>query len=88
MTLVVCAAAISFPSVCCSFFSFVFLVEFREEYYQECGSKATPPVLSMRPSKLKLNEEKSKHARLSQQNGFGPSIFLQFAEAGKRHSKP
>jgi hypothetical protein len=42
----------------------------------------------MRPCKLKLNEEKSKHARLSQQNGFGPSIFLQFAEAGKRHSKP
>jgi hypothetical protein len=34
-----------------------------------------------------LNEEKSKHASLAQQNGFGPSIFSQDAEAGKRHSK-
>jgi hypothetical protein len=32
--------------------------------------------------KLKLNEEKSKHSGLAAQNGFWPSIFAQFAEAG------
>jgi hypothetical protein len=32
--------------------------------------------------KLKLNEEKSKHAGLAAQNSFWPSIFAQFAEAG------
>jgi hypothetical protein len=30
-----------------------------------------------------LDEEKSKHARLAQQNGFGTT----FLEAGKRHNK-
>jgi hypothetical protein len=34
-----------------------------------------------------LNEEKSKHANLAQQNGFGPSIFSQDAEAREKHSK-
>jgi hypothetical protein len=34
-----------------------------------------------------LDEEKSILARLAQQNGFWPSIFVQFAEAGKIHSK-
>jgi hypothetical protein len=38
--------------------------------------RATPPqVLSIRPSKLKFNEEKSKHAGLNQQNGFGPAVL-------------
>jgi hypothetical protein len=33
--------------------------------------RATPSqVLSIRPCKLKFNEEKSKHAGLKQQNGF------------------
>ncbi len=38
------------------------------------------------PCKLKLGEEKSKHAGLAQQNGFGPA-FVKFAEPGKRHNK-
>jgi hypothetical protein len=38
--------------------------------------------------KLKLAEEKWKHASLVEQNGFGPAFLTQFAEAGKRHSKP
>jgi hypothetical protein len=29
----------------------------------------------MWPCKLKLNEEKSKHASLAQQNGFGPAFL-------------
>jgi hypothetical protein len=33
-----------------------------------------------------LDEEKSTHAGLAKQNGFGPA-FLQSAEVGKRHSK-
>jgi len=44
-------------------------------------------VLSMVAWKLKLNEEKSKHAGLAAQNAFWPSIFAQFAEAGWRHSR-
>jgi hypothetical protein len=31
-----------------------------------------------------LNEEKSRHASLAQQNSFWPSIFAQFAEAVKK----
>jgi hypothetical protein len=38
--------------------------------------EATPPLLSMWPWKLKLNEEKSTHARLAPQIGFDPA-FLQ-----------
>jgi hypothetical protein len=38
---------------------------------------AAPPVLSVWPNKRKLDEEKSKHAGLVQQNGFGPAFFLQ-----------
>ncbi len=48
---------------------------------------ATPPVLNMWPWKLKLDEEKSNHAGLAQQIGFGPAFFAWFAESGKRHSK-
>jgi hypothetical protein len=40
--------------------------------------RATPPVLSIVLCKLKLDEEKSKHARLAQQQWFWPSIFAQF----------
>jgi hypothetical protein len=36
---------------------------------------------------IKLDEEKSKHASLVQQNSFSPAFFAQFAEAGKRHNK-
>ncbi len=36
--------------------------------------------------KIKLDEEKSKHAGLAQQNGFGPA-FVKFAEPGRRHNK-
>jgi hypothetical protein len=34
-----------------------------------------------------LDEEKSKHANLDQQNGFWRSSYAQFAEVGKRCSK-
>jgi hypothetical protein len=30
-----------------------------------------------------LDDKKSKHAALAQENGFGPTFFAQFAEAGK-----
>jgi hypothetical protein len=49
--------------------------------------RATPSVLIMWSCKLKLDEEKSKHASLAQQKWFWPNIFAQFAEAGKRPSK-
>ncbi len=32
-------------------------------------------VLSMWPNRIELDEEKSKHAVLAQQNGFGPAFF-------------
>jgi hypothetical protein len=35
-------------------------------------------VLNMSPCKLKLDEEKSKHAALAQQNGFGPTFLHKF----------
>jgi hypothetical protein len=35
---------------------------------------AAPPVLSIWPCKTKFDEEKLKHARLAQQNGFGPAF--------------
>jgi hypothetical protein len=39
--------------------------------------QATPSqVLSIRPCKFKFNKEKSKHAGLNQQNGFGPAVLL------------
>jgi hypothetical protein len=46
--------------------------------------RAAPQVLTVcGPSNKKLNEEKSKHIGLAQQNGFGPNIFPQDdAEAG------
>jgi hypothetical protein len=36
-----------------------------------------------------LDEEKSKHARLAQQNGFGTTFLhsTNIEEAGKRHNK-
>jgi hypothetical protein len=37
--------------------------------------RAAPLVHSMWPSKTKLDEEKSKHDSLAQQNGFGPAGF-------------
>jgi hypothetical protein len=46
--------------------------------------RVIPPVLSMWLSIWKLDEEKSKHARLAKQNGFGPK----FGEAGKCIAKP
>jgi hypothetical protein len=36
-----------------------------------------------KPSKLKLDEEKLKHAGLAQQNGFGPTVLREFAQVGK-----
>jgi hypothetical protein len=34
-----------------------------------------------------LDEKKSKHVGLVQQNGFGLALFLSVTEAGKLHSK-
>jgi hypothetical protein len=34
-----------------------------------------------------LDEEKSKHVGLAQQNGLGPTILHMMPEAGKRHNK-
>jgi hypothetical protein len=48
----------------------------------------TPPVLGSTSScKLKLDEEKSKYACFTQQNGFAPNIFTQFAEANQGSNK-
>jgi hypothetical protein len=40
-------------------------------------------VLSMWPSTLKPDEEKSTCAGLAQENDFSPAYFAQFAEAGE-----
>jgi hypothetical protein len=37
--------------------------------------------------KLKLDEEKSKHACWAQQNGFAPNIYTQFEEANQGSNK-
>jgi hypothetical protein len=50
--------------------------------------RATPPVLSTRPCKLKLNEEKSKHAGLAQQNYFGPAFLHSLQRLVKGKAKP
>jgi hypothetical protein len=47
---------------------------------------AASPVLSIWPNKRELDEEKSKHAGLVQQNGFGPAFFHRMG--GERHSRP
>jgi hypothetical protein len=48
--------------------------------------RATPMVFSMWPWKRKLDKEKSKHAGLAQQNGFGPALFAEDAKVGTRQS--
>jgi hypothetical protein len=45
-------------------------------------------VLSMGPCKLKLDEAKSKHAALAQQNGFGPSFLHIFLRLVNVTAKP
>jgi hypothetical protein len=53
-------------------------------------SKSNPQwsAICMWPCTLKLDEEKSKHAGLAEQNGLCPAVLQTFAEAGERHSKP
>ncbi len=53
------------------------------------GINASLVMLGMWTCKLKLDEKKSKHAGLAQQNGFGQNSFdaLLFAEAGKGTAK-
>ncbi len=41
-------------------------------------------VLNMWHVILKLNEEKSQHAGFVQQNGFGPAIFAELTQPGKK----
>ncbi len=38
--------------------------------------RSSPPVLSIRTCKSKLDEEKSKHVGLAEETGFGPSLHL------------
>jgi hypothetical protein len=42
----------------------------------------------MWPSKRKLDEEKSKHASLAQQNSFGPEFFQGMLRLVKGTAKP
>ncbi len=50
--------------------------------------RATPPVLSLWPYKRKLNEEKSKHDGLAQQNGFDPAFSHKMKRPVKATAKP
>ncbi len=50
-----------------------------------CLVKAMPLHLSVRPGKLKLDEEKSKHAHLARQSALA-HIFAEFAEGCKRQA--
>ncbi len=50
--------------------------------------RAAPSVLSMWPSKLTMDEEKSKNAVLVLGNWFWPSIFPQDAEVDKGIAEP
>jgi len=49
---------------------------------------AAPLVLSMWLYKRKLSEEKSKHASLAQQNGFGPAFLHRMLRLVKGTAKP
>jgi len=42
----------------------------------------------MWPSKIKLDEKKSKHVGFDQQNDYGPAFSHKDANAAKRHSRP
>ncbi len=57
-------------------------------YNTTTNLRAAPAVLSMWPSKRKLVEEKSKHASLAQQNGFGPAFFHRMLRLVKGTSEP
>jgi hypothetical protein len=50
--------------------------------------RATLPVLSMWPCKLKLDEETSKHASLAQWNDFGPAFLHSLRRLVKGTAKP
>jgi hypothetical protein len=50
--------------------------------------RAIPSVPNMWPCKLKSDEKKPKHVGLAPEaKWFWSNTFVQFAEAGKRHSK-
>jgi hypothetical protein len=51
-------------------------------------TRATVPVLRMWPCKLELDEEKSKHAGLAQQYGFGPAFLHSLLRLVKGTTKP
>jgi hypothetical protein len=57
-------------------------------YNTTTNLRAAPAVLSMWPSKRKLVEEKSKHASLAQQNGFGPAFFHRMLRLVKGTAEP
>jgi hypothetical protein len=52
------------------------------------GHRAAPPVLSMRPNKRKLEEEKSQHASLAEQNAFGPTFSHRMLRLVKGTAEP
>jgi len=50
--------------------------------------RAAPLALSMWSSKKKSHEDKSKHASLAQQNGFGPAFSHRMLRLGKGITEP
>ncbi len=50
--------------------------------------RASPALLSMWPCTMNLDEEKSKHARLAQQNGSGPASLYSLLRLVKGTTKP
>ncbi len=50
--------------------------------------RAIPPMFNMRSCKLILDEKKSKHANLVQQNGFGPTFLHNLLGLIKGTTKP
>jgi hypothetical protein len=61
-------------------FNLKFLVIQHKLFLPQANVTASPAVLNMRSCRVKLNEEKSKHAGLAQENdGSWLSIIPQFA---------
>jgi hypothetical protein len=52
------------------------------------GVRATPSVLGMWPCKLEMDEKKSKHAGLAQQNGFDPAFLHSLLRPVQDTAKP
>jgi hypothetical protein len=62
--------------------------EMRSRVLCQGSLRATLPVLSMWPCKLKLDEDMSKHASLAQWIGFGPAFLHSLLRLVKGTAKP